>query len=77
MSEALILAFINPQYDNRLYVLCRNTSSVVMSSSWNFPARASPSYEGSEPSWGTLIFELKPSWQFRQYVKKLQISSKF
>jgi hypothetical protein len=22
----------------------------------------------AEPSWGTLIFELKPSWQFRQYV---------
>jgi hypothetical protein len=32
---------------------------VEMSSSWNFPARASPSYEGSEPSRGTLIFELK------------------
>ena len=24
--------------------------SLEMSSSWNFPARASPSYEGSEPS---------------------------
>ena len=35
-----------------------------MSSSWNFPAQA-------EPSRGTLIFELKPSWQFR-YVKKSQ-----
>ena len=27
----------------------------------NFPARAEPSYEGAEPSWGTSIFELKPS----------------
>ena len=26
------------------------TYKVEMSSSWNFPARASPSYEGSEPS---------------------------
>ena len=34
---------------------------IVMSPSWNFPARAEPSYEGSEPSWDTLIFELKPS----------------
>jgi hypothetical protein len=39
-----------------------------MSPSWNFPARAEPSYEGSEPSraepsWGTLISELKPSWK--------------
>ena len=39
---------------------------LVMSPSRNFPARAEPSYEGSEPSraepsWGTLIFELKPS----------------
>ena len=30
-------------------------TSLVMSPSWNFLARA-------EPSWGTLIFELKPSW---------------
>ena len=28
-----------------------------MISSWNFPARA-------EPSWGISIFELKPSWQY-------------
>ena len=34
-----------------------------MSSSWNFLARASP-------SWGTSIFELKPSWQYWQYVCK-------
>jgi hypothetical protein len=37
-----------------------------MSSSWNFPAQAEPSYEGSEPSQaelGTSIFELKPSWR--------------
>ena len=40
--------------------------TVVRGSSWNFPARASSSYECSEPSLGTLIFELKPSWQFRQ-----------
>ena len=37
------------------------TYLVEMSSSWNFLARASSSYEDSEPSWGTLIFELKPS----------------
>ena len=30
--------------------------SLVMSSSWNFPAQAEPSYESSEPSWGTSIF---------------------
>ena len=40
-----------------------------MSPSWKFPARAEPSYKGSEPSraepsWGTSIFELKPSCQF-------------
>ena len=35
-----------------------------MSPSRNFPARAEPSYEGAEPSWGTLISELKPSWVF-------------
>jgi hypothetical protein len=37
---------------------------VVMSSSWNFPARASPSYEKFEPSrakLGTSICELIPS----------------
>jgi hypothetical protein len=34
-----------------------------MSSSWNFPARASPSCESSKLSWGTLVFEQKPSWQ--------------
>ena len=37
---------------------------VVMSPSRKFPARAEPSYEGAEPSWGTLISELKPSWIF-------------
>ena len=31
---------------------------------WRF--RAEPSQ--AEPSWGTSIFELKPSWQYRQYV---------
>ena len=30
-----------------------------MGSSWNFPARASPSCEVAEPSWGSLIFKLK------------------
>ena len=35
--------------------------TIEMSSSWNFPARASPGYEGSEPILGTSIFELKPS----------------
>ena len=34
---------------------------IEMSSSWNFPAGASPSCEVSEPSWGTLISELKSS----------------
>ena len=48
------------------------TKLVEMSSSWNFPARASSSHEGSEPSWselswGTSIFELKPSWQKKQF----------
>ena len=43
--------------------------SLEMGSSWNFPARASPSYESSELSWaeprsGTSIFELKSSWNF-------------
>ena len=54
------------------------TYLLEMSSSWNFPARASPSYEGSEPSWGTSIFELKPSWQYWQYVcQKIANSSQF
>ena len=37
-----------------------------MGSSWIFSAQASPSYEGSEPSWAELgqIFELKTSWTF-------------
>ena len=39
----------------------KHACTLEMSSSWNFPARASPSYEGSEPSraepsWGTSIF---------------------
>ena len=34
---------------------------VEMTSSWNYPAGAEPSYEGAEPSWGTSISELKPS----------------
>ena len=38
--------------------------TVVMSPSWNFPARAEPSYKVSEPSWGISISELKPSCQF-------------
>ena len=33
-----------------------------------FPVWSKPSYEGSEPSWGTSIFELKPSWQYWQNV---------
>ena len=41
---------------------------VVMSPSWIFPSRAEPSYEVSEPSWGTLISELKPSWQCQQNI---------
>ena len=42
-----------------------------MSSSWNFPAQASPSCEvsgSSEPELGTSIFELKLSWQHWQYA---------
>ena len=42
-------------------------TNLMMSSRWNFPARAKPSYEGSEPSQaqlGTSIFELKLSWQY-------------
>ena len=52
---------------------------LVMSSSWNFPARASPSSEGSELSraeLGTSIFELKPSWQYWQYVCQKIANSK-
>ena len=29
---------------------CKDNYLIEMSSSWNFPARRSPSYEGSEPS---------------------------
>ena len=39
--------------DNKEIKDCANGSSryiLVMGSSWIFPARASPSYEGSEPS---------------------------
>ena len=55
-------------------------SLVEMSSSWNFPAWASPSYEGSEPSQaGVLQFS---SWNRadktdNMYVKKSQIVYKF
>ena len=38
-----------------------------MSPSWNFPARAEPSYDCSESSraeLGSFIYELKPSWIF-------------
>ena len=52
-----------------------------MSSSWNFPARASPSYEGSEPSWaGALQFS---SWnqanclQISQFCSCIMISINF
>ena len=51
---------------------------VEMSSSWTFPAQASPSYEGSEPSRaGALQFS---SWNWadntdNMYAKKLQIST--
>ena len=48
----------------------------MMSSSWNFPTWAEPSYEGSEPSWGTLIFELKPSWHYWQYVSTVKLGNK-
>ena len=48
---------------------------VVMSSSWNFPDRASPSCEGLELSQAELRHfnfraetELKSSWQYWQYV---------
>ena len=44
-----------------------------MSSSWNFPARAEPSYEGSEPSWGTLYFRAETELSSdSMYVKKSQ-----
>ena len=47
-----------------------------MSPSWTFPARAEPSYGSSDPSRGTSIFELKPSWQkykvlIKNYIKIL------
>ena len=56
--------------------IMQNRQIVEMSSSWNFPARASLSYEGSEPSQaGALQFS---SWNQadntdNMYVKKLQI----
>ena len=37
---------------------------LVMSPSWIFPAPAEPICECAEPSWGTSISELKPSWHF-------------
>ena len=42
-----------------------------MSSSWNFPARASPSYEGSEPSRAELEhfnFRAEPELTILTYV---------
>ena len=50
--------FLNYRFEDLLiHVGLVFTQLVVMSSSWNFPARA-------EPSWSTSIFELKPSWQY-------------
>ena len=60
MKTALISAI----YRKSLKMLQPNGKLLEMSSSLNFSARASPSYEGSEPSWGTSISELKPSWNF-------------
>ena len=55
-----VMADTLPQF-LALKIKIRYTYSVEMSSSWNFKARESPSYEVSEPSWGTSIFKLKPS----------------
>ena len=30
----------------------------------------------AEPSWGTLIFELKPSWHYWQYVSTVKLGNK-
>ena len=55
--------FLNYSFEDLLiHVGLVFTQLVVMSSSWNFPARA-------EPSWSTSIFELKPSWHYWQYVR--------
>ena len=49
---------------------------VVMSPSWNFPARAEPSYEGSEPSQAELgHFNFRAETELTSdsmYVKKSQ-----
>ena len=42
--------FLNPNYFFQFEFNCSNVYRLVMSPSWNFPARAEPSYEDSEPS---------------------------
>ena len=63
-GEQAILATTAASNGELIATAKKTENSLEMSSSWNFPARASPSYEGSEPSRGTSIFELKPSWNF-------------
>jgi hypothetical protein len=48
MTSDFLAAFLTylTKYPNHYYI---SLFTVEMSSSWNFPARASPSYEGSEP----------------------------
>ena len=63
LDEATFI-FMSTFLDTMLQVDYRYVPNLVMSSSWNFPARASSSWDflaRAEPSWGTLIFELKPS----------------
>ena len=47
-----------------------------MSLSWNFPARAELWRFWAEPSWGTLIFELKPSWQYLELADNMYVNKK-
>ena len=48
-----------------------------MISSWNFLARAEPRRVWAELSWGTSIFELKPSWQYQQNMYVCQKIANF
>ena len=78
-SELKISQFCNftlSEVDLRFSYFCHFKRHLLylleMSSSWNFPARASPSYESSEPSWGISISELKPSWIYYALVRIFQ-----
>ena len=57
------------------YVCAAHTYKLVMSPSWNFPARAEPSYEGSEPSRAELAhFNFRAETEPNQKVPGLKKS---